>query len=58
MHNIDDTRRLKSDLRLSLTIQNNNLEHVYVPVSRRIYDNPCKWQITKPNSRAWYAFNN
>lgn len=26
MHNIDDTRRLKSDLRLSLTIQNNNLE--------------------------------
>lgn len=52
MHNIDDTRRFKSDLRLSLTIQNNNLEHVYVPVSRCIYDNPCKWQITKPNSRA------
>lgn len=29
MHNIDDMRRLKSDLRLSLAIRNNNLEHVY-----------------------------
>lgn len=53
MHNIDDTRQFKFDLRLSLVIQNNNLEHVYIPVSRCIYDdNPCKWQITKPNSRA------
>jgi len=43
---------LKSDLRLSSAVRNNNLEHVYVLPSLGVFDdNPRKWQITKPNSR-------